>query len=297
MRTPGQSVSEPVRIVEVSPRDGLQNESTILPTATKLAFILRLIAAGCTRIEVTSFVNPKAVPALADAADVVAQLGVPEGVDLIALVPNERGLERAMAAGCRSIELFTAATDAFCQANIRCTIDESFGRFAPIMATASAAGLKVRGAVSVAFVCPFTGDVATEAVIAVAKRLSDIGCSEVAICDTTGKARHEQMVPMLEAIQRCLPLDQVALHMHDTTGQALDHIGLALDAGVRTFDAAVAGLGGCPFSPGAPGNVATESVLELMAARGLETGIDQRQIADTGRWIRDQLSGAPLASA
>jgi isopropylmalate/homocitrate/citramalate synthase len=288
-------VSDRIHLVEVCPRDGLQNEAASLPTETKLELLKRLIVAGCARIEASSFVNPKTIPQLADADELFAQISAPDGVDLIALVPNERGYDRAVAAGCKSVEVFTAATEAFCQANIRCSVTESFQRFAPIMARAAADGIRVRGAVSVAFNCPYSGPVEPAAAIEVAQRLLDIGCGEVSIADTTGTASVGQVEALLELTASVLPVDQIAMHFHDTTGLAVRHVLTSFDAGIRVFDASAGGLGGCPFSPGAPGNVATEAVLDAMDAHGIATGVDTGAIREVGTWIRAQLASAAHA--
>ena len=285
-----------VRVVEVGPRDGLQNESAILPLATKIELVERLINAGLASIEVTSFVNPALVPQMADAEQVVSAISGYRGVDQIALVPNERGYDRAFAAGSRSVEIFTAATDAFCEANTRCTVDESFDRFAPIARRADGAGVRLRGAVSVAFHCPFSGPVEATAAIRVAERLLALGCAEVAICDTTGRATSDQIEAMLEQVVAHGLVDMVAFHLHDTFGLAINHIERALQAGVRTFDASVGRLGGCPFAPGAPGNVATEAVLGLLDRGGYQHGIDARSVAEIGRWIRGELGVRPDAA-
>jgi hydroxymethylglutaryl-CoA lyase len=278
-----------VRIVEVGPRDGLQNESAILPLATKIELIERLINAGLASIEVTSFVNPALVPQMADAEQVVRAMSGQSGVDQIALVPNERGYDRAIAAGSTSVEIFTAATDAFCEANTRCTVDESFDRFAPIARRADEDGVRLRGAVSVAFHCPFSGPVAATAAMQVAERLLALGCAQVAICDTTGRATTDQIEAVLDRIVAHNWVDVVAFHLHDTFGLASSHIERALQAGVRTFDASVGGLGGCPFAPGAPGNVSTEAVLGLLDRGGYEHGIEARSVGEIGRWIRREL--------
>lgn len=263
-----------VTIVEVGPRDGLQNEPAIVPTTAKIAFIHALADAGLPVIESTSFVNPAAVPQLADAADVMAGIRRRPAVRYPVLVPNERGFERALAAGVDAIALFTAATEAFCQANIRCSIDESFARFEPVARRALASGLWVRGYVSVAFDCPYSGAVASEAPIAVAERLFDLGCHEVSIADTIGSAGADATTRLVKTAEASLPMDRVALHFHDTFGRATENIGVAYDQGVRIFDSAAGGLGGCPFAPGAAGNVATERVVRFFSDLGVPTGID-----------------------
>jgi hydroxymethylglutaryl-CoA lyase len=285
-----------VRIVEVSPRDGLQNEATPVSLEAKIELVHRLIASGCQSIEATSFVHPKLVPQLADADELMRALGTIPDVDLIALVPNERGYERAGAVGCRHVEVFTAATEAFCQANTRCSIEESFVRFESIFARARVDGVAVRGAVSVAFHCPYSGEVSPEAPTGIAKQLLDLGCSVVAICDTTGRATAEQVKRMLDLVVAELPLDQIAMHFHDTTGLASGHIAASYEAGIRTFDSSAGGLGGCPFAPGAPGNVATEAVLALFNGLEVVHGIDGNALTETGQWIRSQLASASVAS-
>ena len=263
-----------VQIIEVGPRDGLQNEPEQVPTAAKLAFVEGLIAAGLKEIEATSFVSPKAVPHLSDADDLMPALHRPEGVRFHALVPNERGYERADRAGIDVVALFTSATEAFCQANIRCSVDESFERFAPVVARAKSDGRSVRGYVSVAFVCPFSGDVDPADAAGVAVRLAEIGCDDVCLADTIGKARPEQITAVLERVAAVVPVERLSLHVHDTDGRALENIDAALALGVRRFDGAAGGLGGCPFAPGAPGNVATESIVRHLHERGFETGVD-----------------------
>lgn len=263
-----------VTIVEVGPRDGLQNELGVIPTAAKIAFIDALSDAGLPVIEATSFVSPKAVPQLADADEVMRGIRRRSGVRYPVLVPNERGLERALASGVDAIALFTSATEAFCQANIRCTIDESFARFAPVAERALAAGVWIRGYVSVAFDCPYSGPVAPGAAITVAERLFALGCDEVSIADTIGSATVEATDALLTAAHDRLPFDRTALHFHDTHGRAVANVQRAYELGIRIFDSAAGGLGGCPFAPGAAGNVATEAVARAFDRRGVSTGID-----------------------
>lgn len=263
-----------VTIVEVGPRDGLQNEPGVIPTAAKIAFIDALSDAGFSIIEATSFVNPAAVPQLADADEVMRSIRRRPGTRYPVLVPNERGYDRAIAAGVDAIALFTAATEAFAQANIRCSIDDSFLRFAPVIERARNAGAWIRGYVSVAFDCPYSGKVEPAAAVSVAERLFDAGCTEVSIADTLGTANADQVGAMLSEVRVRLPLEHLAFHFHDTYGNAVFNIEQAYDQGVRIFDSSAGGLGGCPFAPGASGNVATEAVVEVMERRGIETGID-----------------------
>lgn len=275
---------EHVTIVEVGPRDGLQNEPGVIPTAAKIRFIEALADAGLPVIEATSFVSPTAVPQLADAGDVMRAIKRRPGVRYPVLVPNERGFDRALEAGVDAIALFTSATEAFCQANIRCTIDESFARFAPVVERAKASRLWVRGYVSVAFDCPYSGPVAPDAPVAVAERLFALGCDEVSIADTIGSATLLATESLLTAIGESLPLERVALHFHDTHGQAVANVERAFEMGIRNFDSAAGGLGGCPFAPGAAGNVATEAVVRAFERRGVPTGVDvaavERAVAD-----------------
>jgi isopropylmalate/homocitrate/citramalate synthase len=282
----------PVELIEVAPRDGLQNEPVSVSLSDKAELVRRLVACGFRRIEVTSFVSPTAVPQLADADQLLPLLPSEPEVEYISLVPNERGYDRAVAAGARHVEVFTAATDAFCRANIRCTIDESFDRFEQVMRRASHDGVSVRGAVSVAFHCPYSGPVAPENAVAVAERLLAAGCNEVAIADTIGRATPDETDRLLEIAIRRLPVEQVALHFHDTTGQAVENIRHGWDAGVAKFDASAGGLGGCPFAPGAPGNVASEHVVEAFEAAGIATGIDIAALSETGSWIRSILGNS-----
>jgi hydroxymethylglutaryl-CoA lyase len=281
-----------VTIVEVGPRDGLQNERALVPTDIKVAFIEALADAGLPVIEATSFVSPAAVPQLADADEVMRRVRRKPGVRYPVLVPNERGLDRALAVGVDAIALFTAATEAFCQANIRCSIDESFERFAPVVARARAAGLWIRGYVSVAFDCPYSGRVKPEAAVSVAERLLRLGCDELCLADTIGTAQPDDVLRLLDHARANLPFHLLALHFHDTHGKAIDNVLTAYREGIRIFDGAASGLGGCPFAPGAPGNVATERVVAAFEARGVRTGVDQQAVIDAAMRLRSAL-GTP----
>jgi hydroxymethylglutaryl-CoA lyase len=278
-----------VELIEVGPRDGLQNEATPISLDNKRALIERLIVAGYKGIEVTSFVNPAAIPQLADADQLLPTLPEYPDVQYICLTPNERGYDRALAAGATCIEVFTAATDAFCMANTRCTVEESFARFKPMMTRAANDRIRVRGAVSVAFHCPYSGPVDPTIAVDVAARLLEIGCDEVAICDTIGRATPDDTQRLLDEAGEQLPLERVALHMHDTTGQAIENIRLGWAAGISRFDSSVGGLGGCPFAPGAPGNVSSEDVVAAFESNGIPTGIDGDALAATASWIRQIL--------
>jgi hydroxymethylglutaryl-CoA lyase len=278
-----------VTVVEVGPRDGLQNERAIVPAAAKLELIGRLTAAGLAVIEATSFVSPRAVPQLADAEEVMRGLRREPGVRYPVLVPNARGLERAQAAGATEIAVFTAASESFCQANIGMSIDRSLEVFETVVAAARAAGMWVRGYVSTAFGCPYEGAVDPAAVARVAAALDAMGCAEVSIGDTIGVAVPEQVPEVIGAVSAGVPVERLALHLHDTRGNALRNVDAGLELGVRTFDSSAAGLGGCPFAPGAPGNLATESLVEHLHREGLRTGVDAALVADAGAFIRGLL--------
>ena len=292
---PAQDQRAPeVRVVEVGPRDGLQNEPHLVPTAAKIAFINALADAGLTVVEATSFVNPKAVPQLADAADVMLGINRRPGVRYPVLVPNERGLQRALAANVSEIALFTSATDAFAQANVGTSIAGTFERFAPVAEQARAANVSVRGYVSVAFGCPYSGDVSADAVAEVTEKLFALGCDEVSIADTIGVATPDTVRNVLASVLPGLPLDQIALHFHDTGGLAIANVAAALEHGVAVFDAAAGGLGGCPFAPGAPGNLATEALIEFLANQGIETGVDVDQVRAAVAAVRAELQPATV---
>jgi len=283
-------VSEPVTVVEVGPRDGLQNEASALPADAKVRFVEALAEAGLPVVEVTSFVSPRAVPQLADADEVLPAVQRREGVRYPVLVPNLRGLERAVAAGADAIAVFTAASEGFARANINMTIAESLAAFAPVLEQALMAGMWTRGYVSTAFGCPYDGAVEPSAVARVASELAALGCAEVSVGDTIGVARPEQVPGVVAAVAERVPLDRIALHLHDTGGRALDNVAAGLEAGVRTFDSSAAGLGGCPFAPGAPGNVATEALVRFLHREGLETGVDPDAVERAGRAVRARLA-------
>jgi len=283
-------VSEPVTVVEVGPRDGLQNEASAVPADAKVRFVEALAEAGLPVVEVTSFVSPRAVPQLADADEVLPAVQRREGVRYPVLVPNLRGLERAVAAGADAIAVFTAASEGFARANINMTIAESLAAFAPVLEQALMAGMWTRGYVSTAFGCPYDGAVEPSAVARVASELAALGCAEVSVGDTIGVARPEQVPGVVAAVDERVPLDRIALHLHDTGGRALDNVAAGLEAGVRTFDSSAAGLGGCPFAPGAPGNVATEALVRFLHREGLETGVDPDAVERAGRAVRARLA-------
>jgi hydroxymethylglutaryl-CoA lyase len=283
-----------VTVVEVGPRDGLQNEQGFVPTDVKVAFVDALSAAGLPVIEATAFVSPKAIPQLADGEDVFRLIAKRPGVRYPVLVPNERGLERAEAVGVREIAVFTAASETFNRKNINASIDESFARFAPVLARAKAAGMRVRGYVSCAFGCPYEGRIAPEAVARVSARLVEAGCDEVSVGDTIGVGVPSQVPEVVSrVVEAGVPLDRIALHFHDTRGRALANVAAGLRGGVRIFDASAGGLGGCPYAPGASGNVATESLLRFLHGAGYETGVDLDAVAAASRALA-AASGRPV---
>ena len=278
-------MSKFVRIVEVGPRDGLQNESSIIATADKIALVDRLSATGLRSIEVTSFVSPKWVPQLSDAAEVFAGITRRPGVHYPVLVPNEQGYERARAAGVDEIAVFTAASEAFNQKNINASIEQSLARFAPVMQRAARDGVRVRGYVSTVLGCPYQGQVPLEDVVRVARELHAMGCYEISLGDTIGVGTPHRARAMLRAVAAEVPMAALAVHFHDTYGQALANVLACLEEGVAVVDSAVAGVGGCPYARGASGNVASEDVVYMLHGLGIETGIDLPLLADTGRWL------------
>jgi hydroxymethylglutaryl-CoA lyase len=262
-----------VSVVEVGPRDGLQNEQAIVPTVAKIAFVDRLSAAGHTRIEVSAFVSAKWVPQMGDAAEVFAGITRKPGVRYSALVPNRAGLDRALAAGVREVAIFAAASETFSRRNINQSIEESLATYEAVASAALASGVTVRAYLSTSFGCPFEGDVDPARVAALAQRLLSFGAYEVAVSDTIGIAHPAQVKHVLDLVLARVPLDRVALHFHDTRGTAIVNVYAALEYGVATFDSAAGGLGGCPYAPGASGNVATEDLLFMLNGLGIETGI------------------------
>jgi len=279
-----------VTVVEVGPRDGLQNEQRILPPESKVRFVELLADAGLPVVEVTSFVRPDTVPQLADAAEVLARVRRRPGVRYPVLVPNMRGFERALEAGADAIAVFTAASEAFAQANIRMTIAESIDAFRPVVAAARDRGMWARGYVSTAFGCPYQGAVAPQDVVRVAADLIELGCDEVSIGDTIGVAEPADVERVVAELIGRLPVDRLALHLHDTRGRALANVRAGLGLGVRTFDSSAAGLGGCPFAPGAPGNLATETLVAGLHADGFRTGVDEAALAEAVAYVRGRIS-------
>jgi hydroxymethylglutaryl-CoA lyase len=282
-------MSEAVRIVEVGPRDGLQNEQTIIAASDKIALIDRLSRTGLRTIEATSFVSPKWIPQLADAAEVYAGIEKLPGVSYPVLVPNEQGYDRARAVGATEVAVFSAASEAFNRKNINASIDESIERFMPVLARAQADGVKVRGYVSTVLGCPYQGEVPVEDVVRVARRLHELGCYEVSLGDTIGIGTPAKARAMLRAVADVVPMSALAVHFHDTRGQALANILACLEEGVRVVDSAVSGTGGCPYAKGASGNVATEDVVYMLDGMGFSTGVDLPRLIETGRWLSNLL--------
>lgn len=288
-------MSEFIKIVEVSPRDGLQNEATFISTKDKLELISRLIDSGLSCIEVASFVSPKWVPQMADAAELYSQLPKQSTCRFPVLVPNLQGYERAVACGVKEIAIFTAASEAFAQKNINASIAESIERFKPMIALAKADGIAVRGYVSTVLGCPYQGDVPVADVVKISKQLFDLGCYEVSLGDTIGVGTANTARQMLLAVAEQVPMHNLAVHFHDTYGQALANVIACIDAGVRTVDASVSGTGGCPYAKGASGNLATEDLVYALHGMDFATGINLDTLADTGAWL-SHLLGHPSFS-
>ena len=292
---PEPPISDFVRIVEVGPRDGLQNEANPIASADKIALINQLSATGLRTIEATSFVSPRWVPQLADAAEVFAGITRQPGIAYPVLVPNLQGYARAHAAGAQEVAVFTAASETFNRTNTNAGIDESIERFRPILAQAAQDGVRVRGYVSTVLGCPYQGEVEVADVVNVAERLYRLGCYEISLGDTIGVGTPAKARQMLAAVAGSIPLQALAVHFHDTYGQALANIAACLEQGVRVVDAAVSGAGGCPYAKGASGNVASEDVVYLLHGLGMPTGIDLPALARTGRWLA-QLLGRETGS-
>jgi hydroxymethylglutaryl-CoA lyase len=284
-----------VMITEVGPRDGLQNEQQPVPAETKVELCRRLLEAGVRNLEATSFVSPKWVPQMSDAAQVMAAIPRPEGVTVSVLTPNMKGFEAALAAGADEVVIFGAASEAFSRRNINCSIAESIERFAPVARAAKANGLRLRAAVSVAFGCPYQGEVPVASVVDVVQRLRDLACDEIGIADTIGVGTASHVRRVMEAAAGVYPLANISGHFHDTYGQALTNIYACLELGIARFDSSIAGLGGCPYAKGATGNVATEDVVYLLHGLGIRTGLDLDRLVDTGQWISGFLGRKSLS--
>jgi hydroxymethylglutaryl-CoA lyase len=279
-----------VTVVEVGPRDGLQNEPVTLPADVKVRFIEMLADAGLPVVEATSFVHPAAVPQLADADEVLPRIRRRPGVRYPVLVPNMRGLERAVAVGADAVAVFTAASEAFVSANINMTIAQSLEAFAPVLAAARERGMWTRGYISTAFGCPYQGAVEPSAVVEVAVALAGLGCDQISVGDTIGVAQPDDVERVVSALLERMAAERLALHLHDTRGRAIENAEAGLRLGVTTFDSSTAGLGGCPFAPGAPGNLATETLVAWLHGQSIETGVDEAALADAAAYIRAQLT-------
>lgn len=280
-------MAEPVTLYEMGPRDGLQNEARLIATADKIRLVDQLSECGFSQIEVTSFVSPKWVPQLADAAEVMAGITRKPGIAYAALTPNLQGFERALEAGVSEVAVFASASQGFSRRNINCSIAESLDRFRPVLRSARTAMIPVRGYVSCVTDCPYDGPVAPEAVAEVAEALFGIGCYQISLGDTLGTGSPDRIAAMLKAVLARLPASRLAGHYHDTRGFALRNIAVSLKLGLRVFDSAVGGLGGCPFAPGAKGNVATEAAAAMLQGQGFETGLDLDRLADVARFARN----------
>ena len=278
-----------VTIVEVGPRDGLQNEKEFVATATKIELVNRLIDAGAPKIEAASFVSPKWVPQMADAAEVMQGIERKPGVVYAALTPNVRGLEGALANGADEVVIFGAASEAFSQKNINCSIAESIERFADVARLAKESGVLLRASISTAFGCPYQGEVSIDSVLDVTKRMQDLGCDEIDIADTIGVGTAAHVYEVMRRVTDIVPKEKIAGHFHDTYGQALANILASMQTGVSIYHSSVAGLGGCPYAKGATGNVATEDVLYMLHGMGIETGMDLDKTVQIGQWISDEI--------
>lgn len=291
------SLPEKVRIVEVGPRDGLQNEAQHVSAAVKIELIHRLQDAGIPVIEATAFVSPKWVPQMADNAEVMAGIRRKPGVTYPVLVPNMKGLDAAVAAGAGEVVVFGAATESFSKRNTNCSIDEGLARFGEVAQAAITRGIRVRGDISVCLGCPYEGDVDPAAVVHVARALDAMGCYEITVCDTIGTGTAGKTRAVIEAVAAHIPIHRLAGHFHDTYGQAVANVYAALECGIATFDSSVSGLGGCPYAKGATGNVATEDVLYLLEGLGIETGIDMTKLIAAGDYICGALGRQTLSRA
>src|SRR5579871_3118494 len=289
------TMSDQVRIVEVGPRDGLQNEKTPVTVDARVAFIESLVAAGLHTVEVGAFVSPKAIPQMIGSDDVLRRVNQISGGDFHVLVPNEKGYEAARAAGARVIAVFGSASEGFSRANINCSVAESIERFRPVIARARSDGVKVRGYISCVLGCPYDGEIKPQAVVDVAKILWDLGCYEVSLGDTIGVGTPKKARELLRAVAGHVPMENLAMHFHDTYGQALGNLYAGLEEGARVIDSAAGGLGGCPYAPGATGNVATEDVVYMLEGMGVTTSVDMRKLVSATNEISKLLGRLPLS--
>jgi len=286
-------IAKKIQIVEVGPRDGLQNEKIWVETETKIALIEKLADAGLTKIEAASFVSPKWVPQMKDAFEVLSGIERRPGVTYPVLTPNLKGFERALEAGVTEVAVFGAASEAFSQKNINCSISESVERFRPVLEAAQKNSVRVRGYISCVLGCPYQGEVPLESVVNLAEKMSEMGCYEISLGDTIGIGTPLQAKKMVETVAEKVPVSNLALHFHDTRGQALANIYACLELGVSVIDASVSGLGGCPYAQGASGNVATEDVVYMLHGIGIKTGVDIEKLIETGRFISDVFGRLP----
>lgn len=283
------SLPQHVKIVEVGPRDGLQNEATSVPADVKINLIEKLVQAGLSVVESGSFVSPKWVPQMASSAEVFSGINKQAGISYPMLVPNMKGLEAAMEVGVKEIAIFAAASEAFSQENINCSIEESIARFQQVVTTAQQEKIKIRGYLSCVLGCPYEGEISIDKVSEVAQRLFDEGCYEISLGDTIGVGTPLKAQAMVEAVSRVIPVNQLAAHFHDTYGQALANLHAVLQCGISVIDSSVSGLGGCPYAKGASGNVATEDVVYMLQGMGIETGVDLSRLIEAGDFISDFL--------
>lgn len=288
-------MSDPVRIIEMGPRDGLQNEKTPVSVEARIAFIEALVGAGLDTVEVGAFVSPKAIPQMASSDAVLRGVSHINGAEFHVLVPNEKGYDAARAAGAKVVSVFAAASEGFSRANINCTVAESIERFKPVLARAKADGVKVRGYISCVLGCPFDGEIKPKAVADLASTLWDLGCYEISLGDTIGVGTPDKAREMLRAVAASVPAAKLAMHFHDTYGQALANLYAGLEEGVRVIDAAAGGLGGCPYAPGATGNVATEDVVYMLEGMGVRTGVDMEKLLAATNTMSGVLGKPPVS--